>query len=88
MNAAPGITSGSTNVFQEGVAGNFTVASTGAPTASLSESGALPDGVTFTDNGDGTATLAGTPSAGNEGRYPIMITAATGSTPTRRRTST
>ena len=34
--------------------------STGNPTASLSDGNACPTGVTFTDNGDGTATLAGT----------------------------
>ena len=33
---------------------------TGIPTAALSETGALPTGVTFVDNGDGTATLAST----------------------------
>ena len=81
MNAAPGITSGSTTVFQEGVPGSFTVVSNSAPTASLSESGALPDGVTFTDNGDGTATLAGTPAVGTRGSYPIVITASNGINP-------
>ena len=30
----------------------------------LSETGALPSGVTFIDNGNGTATLAGTPAGG------------------------
>ena len=37
---------------------------TGFPTPTVSESGALPGGVTFTDNGNGTATLSGTPAAG------------------------
>ena len=36
----------------------------GSPAAKITESGALPSGVTFTDNGDGTATLAGTAGAG------------------------
>ena len=45
-----------------GTPGSFTVTTTGFPTSSLSESGALPSGVTFVDNGDGTATLAGTPT--------------------------
>ena len=61
--------------------GTFTVTSTGTPTAALSESGPLPTGVTFTDNGDGTATLAGTPAAGQGGSYPISITASNGVTP-------
>ena len=57
---------------------------TGTPTAAFSESGALPIGVTFTDNGDGTATLAGTPAAGSGRDYPITITASNGSARTRR----
>ena len=47
-----------------GQAGSFTVTTKGFPTAALSESGTLPSGVTFTDNGNGTATLSGTPAAG------------------------
>jgi hypothetical protein len=42
------------------------------------ESGTLPAGVTFSDNGDGTADLAGTAAAGTAGRYPITITASNG----------
>ena len=37
--------------------------------------------MTFTDNGDGTATLAGTPAAGTAGSYPITITATNGVSP-------
>ena len=37
--------------------------------------------MTFTDNGNGTATLAGTPAAGTSGSYPITITAANGVSP-------
>ena len=46
---------------------------TGTPTPALSESGTLPSGVSFVDNGNGTATLAGTPAAGTQGTYPITI---------------
>ena len=60
---------------------------TGFPTAALSETGALPTGVTFVDNGDGTATLAGTPAAGTVGTYAMTITAANGVTPTPPRPS-
>ena len=56
----------------------FTVTSTGNPTAALGESGTLPTGVTFADNGDGTAILAGTPGAGTAGTYPITFTATNG----------
>ncbi len=61
-----------------GTAESFTVTTTGIPTAAMTETGTLPSGVTFIDNGDGTATLAGTPAAGTGGSYPLTITAATG----------
>ena len=48
---------------------------------SSARAGALPSGVTFTDNGDGTATLAGTPAAGTSGSYPLTITASNGVSP-------
>jgi hypothetical protein len=51
----------------------FTVTTTGFPVPSLTRKGALPSGVTFTDNGNGTATISGVPSTG--GNYPILITA-------------
>ncbi|MGH2910081.1 MAG: putative Ig domain-containing protein, partial [Solirubrobacteraceae bacterium] len=54
------------------------VKATGRPTPALAESGALPAGVTFTDRGDGTAALAGTPAPGSAGTYPIGLTAANG----------
>jgi hypothetical protein len=81
VDGAPTITSGDTTTFTEGSSGTFTVTSTGTPTAALSESGSLPSGVTFIDNGDGTATLAGTPATGSNGTYPITITASNGVSP-------
>lgn len=78
---APGITSAASMTFTTGQAGSFTVTTAGTPTPSLSESGALPAGVSFTDNGDGTATFSGTPAAGAGGSYPITITAANGVSP-------
>jgi hypothetical protein len=62
--------SGSTS-FAVGSAGHFTVRT--SPAVRLSESGALPAGVTFTDDG------AGTPTAG--GSFLFTITAANGATP-------
>lgn len=41
----------------------------------------LPSGVTFVDNGEGTATLAGTPTSGSKGVYPFTITANNGVSP-------
>ena len=37
--------------------------------------------MTFVDNGDGTATLAGTPAAGTGGTYALTITATNGVAP-------
>jgi hypothetical protein len=54
---------------------NFTFTTTGSPTAALTESGALPTGLSFTDNGDGTATLSGQASPVNNGLYALTITA-------------
>src|SRR5208282_19352 len=75
VDQAPAITSANNTTFTVGSAGTFTVTATGQPTPSLTETGALPTGVTFTDNGNGTATLAGTPGAGTGGTYPITIKA-------------
>ena len=81
IDVAPAITSASSTSFTVSAAGSFTVTTTGTPTPSLSYSGTLPTGVNFTDNGNGTATLAGTPAAGSGGAYPIIITAQNGTTP-------
>jgi large repetitive protein len=88
VDQAPAITSGSKATFTVGSSGDFTVTSTGNPTASLAENGALPSGVTFTDNGDGTATLAGTPAAGTGGVYSITVTATNGVSPDASRSFT
>ena len=86
--SAPAITSASNTTFQTGRAGNFTVTTSGVPTPSLSESGTLPSGVSFTDNGDGTATLSGTPADGTGGTYPLTITASNGISPDASQTFT
>jgi Bacterial Ig domain/Putative Ig domain len=78
---APAITSGAEVDFTAGSGGTFAVTSKGSPTAFLSESGSLPNGVSFIDNGDGTATLSGTPVTGSAGTYPIVITAGNGVSP-------
>jgi putative Ig domain-containing protein len=78
VNQAPAITSASTATFVVGTAGTFKVTTTGTPTPSLTETGALPTGVTFKDNGDGTGTLSGTPAAGTAKNYSITFTASSG----------
>ncbi len=70
---APAITSANNATFAPGVANSFTVTATGFPTPSLTESGSLPTGVTFVDNGNGTGTLAGIPIIG--GTFQIAFTA-------------
>ena len=78
---APTITSAVSAPFTVGSAGSFTVTTTGSPTPAITESGALPGGVTFTDNGDGTATLTGTPASGSGGSYSVTVTASNGISP-------
>src|SRR5262249_568817 len=78
VNAAAAITSASGITFTVGSVGTSTVTTTGTPTPSLAETGALPSGVTFTDNGNGTGTLAGAPAAGRGKPYPVTLTASNG----------
>jgi len=73
MNEAPHITSTDSTTFISGVLGDFTVTTTGYPTPSLSYTGTLPSGITFTDNSDGTASISGTTA--QEGTFAITITA-------------
>jgi len=73
---APSFTSGNAVTFQTGVFGSFTVTASGTPAPNISESGGLPGGVTFTNNGNGTATIAGTPLAGTGGIYNLNLTAS------------
>jgi len=76
--AAPLITSANHTTFILGTAGSFTVTTLGFPVPSLSEAGLLPGGVIFTDNSNGTATLAGTPAPETGGSYPLIISALNG----------
>ncbi len=79
INAPPSITSASSTVFTAGTAGTFNVTALGFPNPTLSYSGNVPSGVTFTDNGNGTASLQGKPAAGTLGTYPLTIIATDGS---------
>jgi hypothetical protein len=62
---APAIASAANTSFNLGFANSFTITTTGFPAPAITETGPLPLGVTFVDNGDGTATLAGTPALGD-----------------------
>lgn len=88
------VTSRTSAVFTAGQAGSFLVTTNDAPLSdggdppspstpmpTLTESGTLPSGVTFTDNGNGTATIAGTTTATAAGSYPITIVANNGISP-------
>jgi hypothetical protein len=80
VNEAPAFTSAATATLSEGVSGSFTVTTTGYPVPTISESvgSALPTGVTFTANANGTATIAGTPAVGSNGAYTVAIVANNG----------
>ncbi len=72
---APVIKNISTKTAHVGTAFSMTVKASGYTTPALTESGTLPNGITFTDNGNGTATLSGTPAVGSGGAYSITVIA-------------
>ena len=78
VDAAPAFTNAATSTFATGSAGSFAVTTSGYPTSTITESGALPSGLTFTNKGDGTGTIAGTPAAATGGAYSVTLTAANG----------
>jgi hypothetical protein len=84
INEAPTITSAPAARFTAGAAGSFTV-TTGhdypAATTLSILAGSLPAGVTFKDNGNGTATISGTPAAGAGSTYTFNLTASNGTAP-------
>ena len=68
--------------FIVGTAGTFAVTTTGFPVPTITRSGvALPNGVTFVNNGNGTGTLSGTAAAGTNGSYALTFTASNGVSP-------
>ncbi|HET6881964.1 MAG TPA: MBG domain-containing protein, partial [Pirellulales bacterium] len=75
VDEAADITSADAATFTVGAQGSFGVAATGFPAPSVSESGTLPDGVTFDA---ATDSLVGTPAAGTGRTYPITFTAHNG----------
>jgi hypothetical protein len=77
VNEAPAFTSAPNATFTVGTFGSFTVAASGFPAPSLSESSSdvLPTGVTFNA---ATGELSGTPAVGSEGTYTLHFTAHNG----------
>jgi hypothetical protein len=72
---APAITSANRTTFAVGTAGSFTVTTTGFPAATVTESGNLPNGVTFNSS---TGVLSGTPQPLSGGVYTLTFTANNG----------
>jgi hypothetical protein len=80
LQQTPAISSANNATFTIRTPNSFGVTTTGFPSPSIAKSGALPAGVMFVDNHNGTGTLAGTPSVG--GTFPIVLTATNGVTTT------
>ena len=80
----PTITSAGAATFTVGSPGSVNI-TTGhdypAATTLSIPGGSLPAGVAFTDNGNGTATISGTPAPGDGGRHTFNLTASNGITP-------
>jgi hypothetical protein len=72
--SVPVITSATSTTFTVGTPGTFTPTATGSPAPTITETGPLPGGVTFTGG-----SLTGTPTQG--GVYPITFTASNGAVP-------
>ncbi len=82
VSSPPRIVSANNATFVVGTSNSFTVkALKTVPKSTLSVTGTLPAGVTFTAHNNGTATLSGTPAAGSEGTYQITLTAQNGTVP-------
>jgi hypothetical protein len=57
---------------------SFDVTTAGTPTPVITKKGKLPKGVSFHDNGNGTATISGQPTAKSAGTYRLTIRATFG----------
>lgn len=77
---APSINSSSSATFLAGSGNLFTVTTTGYPRPMITETGALPNGMSFVDNQNGVATLSGIPQSTTGGVYPVTIGASNGLT--------
>jgi len=82
LSKAPTISSANSASFTVGQPGNFTITTTNTyPVAAISRTGTLVSGLSFVDNGNGSATISGTPAAGTTSANVQAITAANGVLP-------
>jgi hypothetical protein len=72
---SPTFTSANSASGTKGQPFSFTVTTTGVPAPTLTKSGKLPHGLSFVNNGDGTATISGTPKATDRAVYHFKIKA-------------
>jgi hypothetical protein len=79
VGSSPSITSVNSASFPTFGVSTFTITTTGGPTPGITELGALPSGVMFSDNGNGTATVSGRPTVA--GTFPLTLTASNGTAP-------
>jgi streptogramin lyase len=75
VDQTPAFTNPTGAAFTTGAAGAFRVAAAGFPPPALSESGALPAGVTFDPV---SGVLGGTPAPGTAGSYAVSFSAGNG----------
>ncbi len=74
VNSKPAITSANSTTFLEGSAGSFPVSATGFPAPTITESGTLPAGVSFSGG-----VLSGTPTQGGVFAISLIATNSAGS---------
>lgn len=77
--SAPIITSANSTVFLSGNAGSFAITTFGNPNAAITKSGTLPSGITFVDNGNGTALISGTATGASVSSITLTATNTAGS---------
>ncbi len=89
MNERPRFLSDDMAEFQVGTNTTFSALAVGYPNAiAMGLLGTLPDGLTFTNGGNGTATIGGTPATGTGGTYYLTLTANNGVGSPREQTFT
>jgi hypothetical protein len=70
---APAFTSASSALVTVGSVFNFKVTSDGVPSPKITETGALPPGLNFKDNGNGTASITGKAGATSKESYVLHL---------------